>query len=143
MLCYDYYVLSKIKWLFGRFFQRQIRAPARGPYFPLSVCLAMVVLSSCLKQCTTAPDFQYHWRTKDVKLHHIIFADDVFMFCRGALGSVSTLMKGLNDFSKYSGLYANSAKSLCFFVNVRDDIADAITKLTGFQRGSLPICFFC
>lgn len=103
--------------------------------------MAMEVLSSCLNNKSRGGDFKFHWRTKEVCLNHIIFADDVFLFSYGNVTSVSALMSGVHQFSSFFWLIPNRAKSQCFLGNIRSEVVDSIIAITGFQRGSFPICY--
>ena len=111
------------------------------PLSPYLFVLAMEVFTACIRKATSSTDFQYHWRTKDILLSHLIFADDVFMFCRGDLHSVQALYCGLNWFSSISGLRPNERKSQCFFAGVRPEIRQQVLSSTGFQLGSFPITY--
>lgn len=73
------------------FFEGRLGLRQGDPLSSYLFVLAMEILSACLKRSTAVTEFQYHWRCKDVKLHHIIFADDVFLFSHGDMGSVSAL----------------------------------------------------
>lgn len=72
-------------------------------------------------------------------LNHLVFADDIFLFCRGETKSVELLNMGLRLFSSVSGLQPNLSKSCCFFANVPTNVQQQILQLTGFQLGELPI----
>lgn len=57
------------------------------PFADLFV-LAMQVRTACLNQTTAAPEFSFHWRTKQSGLSHLIFADVVFLFYKGDIPSI-------------------------------------------------------
>ena len=101
----------------------------------------MEVFSACLKKSTATSDFSYHWRTKEAGLHHVIFADDMFMFSKADIPSVTALMIGVSNFSSMSGLVANYEKSKCFFANVHGEVLRDILLMTRFSVGRLPICY--
>lgn len=110
------------------------------PLSPYLFVIAMEILSACLvKNVNDDPDFKFHWRTKELSIHHLIFADDIFLFSRGDLRSVNTLMTGVRLFENLSGLAPNCSKSVCFFSNVHDNVIASILEATGFQQGHLPI----
>lgn len=88
------------------------------PISPYLFVIAMEVLTSCLKKEVSNPLFKHHWRTNEVDLHHLISADDVFLFCKGEVDSVNLLFRGFHNFSKISGLCINLEKSVCFYGNV-------------------------
>ncbi|XP_074361988.1 uncharacterized protein LOC141702189 [Apium graveolens] len=93
---------------------------------PFLFVIAMEVLTAFLNKGASDPVFKFHWRMKDIKLHHIIFADDIFLFSYGNLESVSALMQGFNKFSYISGLVVNVDKSQCFYANVCDEVVQQI-----------------
>lgn len=96
-------------------------------------------MTCCIKKATSNPQFNYHWLAKEASISHLIFADDVFLFCKGDIDSVSTLFQGVQSFSSASGLSPNRQKSHCFFGNVPLDTKLSILDLTGFLEGQLPI----
>lgn len=84
------------------------------PLSPYLFVIAMEVLTGCLKQFTASAEFKPHWRTKEIALSHLIFADDVFLFCRGEENSVQILQVAMDLFFSISGLQPNLGKSQCF-----------------------------
>ncbi|XP_017227807.1 uncharacterized protein LOC108203403 [Daucus carota subsp. sativus] len=108
------------------------------PLSPYLFVLCMEILRSCLEKHTSLPDFKHHWLSKDLKITHISFADDILMFCHGDSVSVDRLLAGLNEFSHCSGMRINSAKSQFFISNVDDGLKHHIRVSTGFSEGSLP-----
>lgn len=84
------------------------------PFADLFV-LAMQVRTACLNQTTAAPEFSFHWRTKQSGLFHLIFADVVFLFYKGDIPSIKLLFEGVAKFSNASGLHPNPGKSLWLF----------------------------
>lgn len=111
------------------------------PLSPYLFVIAMEALTACINKNVESSEFSYHWRTKELNLSHLIFADDVFLFCKGDMASVQKIMKGVNEFSKISGLSANISKSRCFFGNVEEGVANDISSATGFARGRLPVSY--
>lgn len=111
----------------------------RDPLSPYLFVLSMEVLTTCLKKFTSVRSFKYHWRTQGIELNHMVFADDIFLFCHGELKSVEAMNNGLALFFSLSGLQPNWNKSCCFFANIPAGIQTQILQLTGFQLGVLPI----
>lgn len=99
----------------------------------------MELLSACLKQSISNCDFSPHWRTKEVDLHHLIFGDDVFLFCQGDIASVSALFQSLRTFSSLSGLHINTSKSQCFYGNVPVEVVSDIQYFTHIAEGDLLV----
>lgn len=74
----------------------------------------MEYLSRILRKMSDLNDFRYHPMCKASKLTHLIFADDLMLFCKGNLASVSRVMEAIQHFSDTTGLVANLEKSKFF-----------------------------
>ncbi|XP_039169168.1 uncharacterized protein LOC120293559 [Eucalyptus grandis] len=61
------------------------------PISPYLFTLVMEVLSGILRRCSLQPDFSFLWRCRSTSLSHLFFADDVFLFCKGHVPSVTLL----------------------------------------------------
>ncbi|XP_021729767.1 uncharacterized protein LOC110696722 [Chenopodium quinoa] len=75
---------------------------------------------------------------KQLRLDHLIFADDLMMFAHGEKLSISYLTRALEMFGKVSGLQANSDKTAIYFGNVKEDVKQTILSASGFAEGSMP-----
>ena len=110
---------------------------------PLSLYLfviCMEVLTAYLKKGLNNNDvFSNHWRTKELQLHHLMFSDDLLLFCRGDDGSIRAMMQCITKFSSCSGLRPNPHKSVMFFCNVEPQVISNTLNLTGFQTGTFPL----
>ena len=109
------------------------------PLSPYLFVISMEILTACLQHQSSMAGFKHHWHTKELDITHIMFADDIFMFCHGDSTSISKLMMGLNQFSSCSGLHPNCLKSNFFVSNVDAETFDFIQNTTGFSEGTLPI----
>lgn len=94
------------------------------PMSPLLFVLVMEYLSRTLKKMSELPDFKYHPMCKALKLTHLIFADDLIIFCKGDTRSIARVMKTLEHFSRVTGLVANVDKSYIFLTGI-DEAAQA------------------
>lgn len=56
-------------------------------------------------------DYNFHPRCERLNITHMMFADDLVMFSRADVTSVSTIFNAFLKFSKVSGLEANLDKS--------------------------------
>lgn len=71
----------------------------------------MKYLSRVFKSTGSLPDFYMYPMCKKLRLTHLIFADDLILFCKGEVGSVKRVVEALTHFSKVSRLVANMDKS--------------------------------
>ena len=53
------------------------------PMSPLLFVIGMEYLSRILKVTSEAKEFNFHPRCSKIKLNHLIFADDLMLFCKG------------------------------------------------------------
>ncbi|XP_048502698.1 uncharacterized protein LOC125498517 [Beta vulgaris subsp. vulgaris] len=98
----------------------------------------MEYFTRILKKVGNRETFGYHYRCKELKMNHLIFADDLMLFCKGDTHSVTLMVRALKAFSDASGLQANHMKCAIYFGNVPDEVRSRILQVTGFQLGSFP-----
>ncbi|XP_074290977.1 uncharacterized protein LOC141617710 [Silene latifolia] len=98
----------------------------------------MEYLSRILDYATNRWSFRYHPLCKSLKLTHLLFADDLLMFCKGDVHSIMLLLRALSTFSETSGLRVNASKSEVVFNGVAASLKEDIIQVSGFQEGSLP-----
>ncbi|XP_049406353.1 uncharacterized protein LOC125870027 [Solanum stenotomum] len=79
-------------------------------------------------------DFKYHPMCKKLKLTHLIFADDLMIFCKGNVDSVNRVMKALAHFNVATGLEANLEKSNVYLAGVDERVKTQILARTGFSE---------
>ncbi|XP_074302885.1 uncharacterized protein LOC141637220 [Silene latifolia] len=82
--------------------------------------------------------FRYHPLCKSLKLTHLLFVDDLLMFCKGDVNSIMLLLRVVATFSATSGLRVNAAKSEVVFNGVAPGLKQDITEISGFTEGMLP-----
>ena len=111
------------------------------PLSPYLFVLCMEVLTVILNSNLQNNHFDYHWRTKQLRLSHVIFADDLFLFCKGNIHSITLLLDSVDMFASCSGLLLSKSKCQAFFCNVDSDIVDYTIQRYGFSVGSLPISY--
>ncbi|XP_074299886.1 uncharacterized protein LOC141631065 [Silene latifolia] len=109
-----------------------------NPISPLIFTMCMDYLTRLIKFATDTWPFKYHPMCKTLKLTHLMFADDLFMFCKGNANSIMLLMRAFSSFSQTSGLSMNNAKSEIFFNGMKEDLKSDIKQVTGFTEGSMP-----
>lgn len=71
-------------------------------------------------------DFGFHYICSALNITHLVFADDLMMFCKGEVRSVLLLIRAMKAFSKVSGLKANNDKSAIYFRNVSEEVRQRI-----------------
>lgn len=98
----------------------------------------MEYLSRSLATLHENPAFGYHPRCKRVRLTHVLFADDILLFSRGDLKSITTLMQVFHNFSQASGLQVNVDKCEVFFAGVNVAAQKSISEALGMKIRSLP-----
>ena len=84
------------------------------------------------------PQFHFHTRCRTIRLNHLCFADDLLMFCKGDITSVSLLLEGFNLFSNTTGLQANPCKSSVYYCGISNADKEGISVVSGFSFGELP-----
>ncbi|XP_050222523.1 uncharacterized protein LOC126672611 [Mercurialis annua] len=107
------------------------------PVSPLLFVVCMEYLSRILKNAD--PDFTFHKGCKKLKINHLMFADDLLLFCHGDIKSILFLANSLNSFKNSSGLSVNPTKSQIFFCNIDSSLKVRICEILGFKEGVLPL----
>ncbi|XP_022859016.1 uncharacterized protein LOC111379814 [Olea europaea var. sylvestris] len=78
-------------------------------------------------------------RCEKEKITHLCFADDLMVFCRAEVGSVSLIGECLNRFKALSGLIPNPDKSNLFASGVSLYLKDQLLDVLGYKEGVLPV----
>ena len=81
------------------------------PLSPLLFVLSMEYLSRLLKKAATSSAFKFHPHYKALNLCHLMFADDLFVFCKADPSSLELLIQVMHSFTQVFGLKANISKS--------------------------------
>lgn len=108
------------------------------PISPYLFAIAMEYLSRLLHNQSNAKSFHYHPRSKRVNVTHLLFADDLLLFCKADIDSVQCLMRTFNRFSKASGLEANISKSNVYVSGINMQIKEQITNYLRMEEGAFP-----
>ncbi|KAL0294031.1 UNVERIFIED_CONTAM: hypothetical protein Scaly_3130200 [Sesamum calycinum] len=105
------FFLDLSEWWSSWFFPKFSRVATRGSYIPLSLrpCYGIISSPSTTK-IRNDTNFNFHWRCKELGIVNLSFADDILLFCKADLHSVSVLKEGLLVFKELSGLQANAQK---------------------------------
>lgn len=109
------------------------------PLSPLLFVLVMEYHSRTLNTTSGLPEFKFRPMCKALKLTHLIFIDDLMIFCKGEINSIKRVVEALNHFSNVMGLQENVEKTSIILTGM-DDVKNAeIVTYIGFSIGSLPI----
>ncbi|XP_074271593.1 uncharacterized protein LOC141595528 [Silene latifolia] len=108
------------------------------PLFPLLFTVCMEYLSRVLAHTTDNADFGYHSLCKPMKLTHLMFADDLLLFCKGDVPSIITILRTFATFSKSSGLNMIKGKSNAYFNGIKDSLKREILQISGMVEGAMP-----
>jgi reverse transcriptase-like protein len=106
---------------------------------PLLFVIGMEYLSRILKVAGEAKSFSYHPRCSKLNLNHLVFADDLMLFCKGDMPSIQTFCQGVHHFSTSSGLEANYSKSSIYLARVSDHFRRHAASTLDFSFESLPV----
>ncbi|KAL0287710.1 UNVERIFIED_CONTAM: putative ribonuclease H protein [Sesamum radiatum] len=107
---------------------------------PYLFVLVMEIWNVLLRfRVQNSAEFQYHWKCKELGLINLCFADDVLLFCKAHLPSITIISDTLNEFAALSGLKVNPAKSQIIFSRAVQHDRQQILEYLGFQEGALPI----
>ena len=101
----------------------------------------MEYLSRILLKVGNMEGFKYHDNCSGLKLNHLMFADDVLLFCNGDYRSISYMLQGLELFSRTSGLFPNPAKTSMYCVGMESKEVTRVGELSGFQLSKLPFSY--
>lgn len=82
----------------------------------------MEYMSRILKCMSDLPDFKFHSMCKGLWLTYLVFADDLIIFCKGDLKSVTRMIESLNNISETSGLITNMEKLSIYVAGVSENI---------------------
>ncbi|GKB70529.1 putative RNA-directed DNA polymerase, eukaryota, reverse transcriptase zinc-binding domain protein, partial [Tanacetum coccineum] len=129
---------DSMEWDFMKQCMRGLRqGDSLSPYL---FTLVMEVFSLMVKRkIEDDGGFKYHWRCDRLKLTHLSFVDDLMVFSRPNVHSMTILSKALIEFSGVFGLVPNLDKSSVFFGNVSEHVKVAILNVLPFAIGNLPV----
>ncbi|KAL5556427.1 hypothetical protein UlMin_038663 [Ulmus minor] len=122
--------------------------PKRGlqqgdPTSPYIFILCTEVLSRLLLKKADGGDIHSFKLTRGgPRLHHLLFADDIFLFGEACEGEARQFKESLDLFYSWSGLSFNSTKSNMFFsANTRSRTSSIISQIMGFEHIPLTSCY--
>lgn len=98
----------------------------------------MEYLSRSLNEFKNNKEFKYHSRCAKLGITHLSFVDDLLLFIRGDLKSVTHVHQCFLNFSQASGLQFNAGKSLVYFGGVQTEVQEGILQQLEFSHGEMP-----
>ncbi|KAL0455490.1 UNVERIFIED_CONTAM: hypothetical protein Slati_0888200 [Sesamum latifolium] len=83
--------------------------------------------------------FSFHWHCKELCLFQLCFADDLLLFYKADIASVTIFKRGLDEFANLSGLQANPQKSQLILSRSAHELRGPLLEVLGFPEGHLPV----
>nr|GEU49764.1 retrotransposon Gag domain, retroviral aspartyl protease [Tanacetum cinerariifolium] len=121
-------------------FSISINGSLYDPLSPHLFTLIMEILTLMLQRSVrNAFVFTYHRYCSKLELINLCFADDLFLFARRDVVSVSVIKNALFEFKEASGLVPSLPKSPTYFCNVPNFTKIAILQTLPFEEGRLPM----
>ncbi|XP_059625845.1 uncharacterized mitochondrial protein AtMg01250-like [Cornus florida] len=117
---------------FQGFFKGRRGLRQSDPISPFLFVIVMDTLSSIINEYVKrAHTFKFHWKCGALKITHLSYANDHFLFCHGDITSVSVLKSALDHFCCMSSLDINLSKSNVYFSGTDPHTEAAITAMLG------------
>ena len=85
------------------------------------------------------PQFKFHPTCKQIKLNHLMLADDVIIFSKTYLPTLQIIKNTLEKFYQVAGLKANQDKSQLVCVECSHLLQQQWLELIGYKEGALPM----
>ena len=101
------------------------------PLSPLLFVICMEYLSRLLHRVSLEPNFRYHLNCKQVGLTHLMFTNDLILFCEADLATLQHIMNVLYEFHACAGLQANMQKSQKMLGGCSQDLQHKCQQITG------------
>ena len=108
------------------------------PISPLFFVLCMEYFTRILNK-VTSNGFVFHKNCSEMRLSHLRFADNLFIFSNGDVALIEILPFAIQHFRDTSGLQPNLQESLILFSSVEPVIREQIISVIKFRVGSLPV----
>lgn len=108
------------------------------PLSPFLFTIVMEILSRRINYASNEKQFSFHPKCRRVNLSHLLFADDLLVFCKADKGSMSCIKRAIEDFGLWSGLSMNLDKSDIYFGGISDIEGMNLAGLMGIRIGKFP-----
>ena len=89
------------------------------PLSPFLFLIVMEAFSLSLSKAVLHPRFDFHPKCKQIKISHLCFADDLFLFAKGNVDSVQITLDELTKFEAFSECKLISKKVLCSWLGFK------------------------
>lgn len=122
----------------GGFFNSTKGIRQGDPISPYLFVLAMEGLTRLLQSRYVSGSIGYHPRTSELKITHLMFADDVMIFFDGRGDSLHGITECLDDFASWSSLVMNRNKTELYHAGM-DPSETSELAAYGFPTGTLPV----
>ena len=109
------------------------------PLSPLLFVIAMEYLAWLIHKHSLAKDFRFHPHCKPLRLTHLMFADDLILFCKADPPTLRHIMSALKTFYETAGLRANLSKSQMVMGGCNPQLQDQCLQVTGFAETNFPM----
>lgn len=109
---------------------------ALSPYL-FVICMNM--LSKLLDKAAEDRKFGYHPKTKNLRITHLCFADDIMVFSDGHKRSMEEIITIFDGFAAMSGLHISLEKSTVYLAGVSEATSNLILETLPFELGALPV----
>lgn len=120
------------------FFEAKRGIRQGDPMSPLLFVICMEYMSRVMNILQEVPRFSFHPRCKNLKLNHLVFADDVILCCKGDFPSAYLILQAFQIFSNSSGLRINEMKSEFYSAGMDHNTIQRIREVSGFRHSRLP-----
>ena len=127
------------KWPAKRYVSREERLEEGDLLSPSLFVLSMEYLSRLFKKASTLPRFEYHQHYKKLGLTHLLFTDDLIIFCKTRPTSLKIMTEAFQAFTICTGLKANLAKSQIVFGGDCNQVHQERLNIIGFTEGQLHL----
>lgn len=123
------------------FFQGKRGLRQGDPMSPLLFVICMEYLSRLLNYAGKQKGYNFHYRCKSLALNHLVFADDLIIFCKGDYESIMWNLRSLATFAASSGLNANAGKSAIYTCNMDEGVKQKVLQTTKYNEEALPFSY--